>query len=89
MFFNGIAGTVETLAPPVISMAWFPTHERGTATGIMATANYLGVAAGFIPSFIVPSTGPVHDMKVVLQNVYIFAAVCCLVLFQYYQTFGN
>jgi len=80
MFFNGLAGTVETFAPPVISMAWFPTHERSTATGIMATANYIGSAVGFLPSFYVPSDGPVDKMKSSLWQVYIFWAALSLIL---------
>jgi MFS transporter, FLVCR family, disrupted in renal carcinoma protein 2 len=54
MVFNGIAGTVETLSPPVLSALWFPAHERGTATALMATANTLGTCVGFLTAFVVP-----------------------------------
>jgi hypothetical protein len=54
MVFNGIAGTVETLSPPVLSSLWFPVHERATATALMATANTLGTCVGFLTAFIVP-----------------------------------
>jgi len=55
MLCNGIAGTLETLSPPVLAGLWFPVHERATATAIMATANTLGGAIGFSVAFIVPS----------------------------------
>jgi hypothetical protein len=54
MVFNGIAGTVETMSPPVLSALWFPVHERATATALMATANTLGTCVGFLTAFIVP-----------------------------------
>ena len=54
MVFNGIAGTVETLSPPVLSALWFPAHERATATALMATANTLGTCVGFLTAFVVP-----------------------------------
>jgi hypothetical protein len=55
MVFNGIAGTVETLSPPVLSALWFPVHERATATALMATANTLGTCVGFLTAFVVPA----------------------------------
>jgi FLVCR family MFS transporter len=58
MVFNGIAGTVETLSPPVLSAIWFPVHERATATALMATANTLGTCVGFLTAFVVPAALP-------------------------------
>lgn len=45
---NGFAGPIAMSAPPVISAVWFPPRQRTTATSIMASANYLGVAVAFI-----------------------------------------
>ncbi len=58
MVFNGIAGTVETLSPPVLSALWFPANERTTATALMATANTLGTCVGFLTAFVVPAALP-------------------------------
>jgi len=56
MFFNGFSAPVIGLAPPLISAAWFPVDQRGTATALMTTANYLGQAVGFFAtSLAVPS----------------------------------
>ncbi|KAL5009480.1 hypothetical protein ScPMuIL_011785 [Solemya velum] len=45
---NGLAGPVWASAPPVLSAAWFPAHQRTTATAITSMASYIGVAIGFI-----------------------------------------
>mmetsp|Transcript_823 Transcript_823/g.1597 ORF Transcript_823/g.1597 Transcript_823/m.1597 type:complete len:327 (-) Transcript_823:884-1864(-) len=55
MLANGVAGTGTTFCPPVISAVWFPVQERNLATAIMATANYVGIGAGFLTGFAVPS----------------------------------
>jgi len=80
MIFNGFAATIETFAPPVISMTWFPTHERSTATAIMAASNYLGIAASYIPSFIIPSEGPTNEMESALTTLNIIVAVITFIL---------
>lgn len=77
MIFNGIAGTVETLAPPVLSFLWFPVTERATATALMASANTLGTAAGFLTALVVPSTGSSAAILSALNAVYfVYASVC-------------
>lgn len=35
-------------APPLLSVTWFPLHERTTATAIAAGAGYVGTGLGFI-----------------------------------------
>ena len=67
---NGLAGTLESLAPPVLSALWFPVGERATATAIMATANTFGTAVGFSVAFVVPETGNNADINAALQRVY-------------------
>ena len=69
MLFNGVAGTVESLSPPVLSSLWFPVHERATATAIMATANTLGTAGGFLTAFVVPSNGSNEEILAALYKV--------------------
>lgn len=61
---------METLSPPVLSSLWFPVHERATATAIMATANTLGTAVGFVTAFVVPSDGTESDINTALTRVY-------------------
>ena len=61
MFFNGMSGAIIGLAPPLISAAWFPVDQRGTATALMTTANYLGQAVGFFAtSLAVPALPKDH-----------------------------
>ncbi|KAL5009485.1 hypothetical protein ScPMuIL_011790 [Solemya velum] len=45
---NGLAGPVWCAVPPVLSAAWFPAHQRTTATAIAAVSGYIGIAVGFI-----------------------------------------
>ena len=47
-FLNGLAGPVAMSAAPVLSAAWFPPHERHTATAIVEAVNALGVALSFV-----------------------------------------
>lgn len=47
-FLNGLGGTVAMGAPPVLSAAWFPPHQRTTSTAIATLLNYGGVAASFL-----------------------------------------
>jgi FLVCR family MFS transporter len=48
MVLNGLSAPPVALAPPIISAAWFPVHERTTATAIMTTMNYFGSSIGFL-----------------------------------------
>ena len=70
MLANGLAGTLESLAPPVLSVLWFPVGERATATAVMATANTFGTAVGFSVAFVVPESGSDADINAALQRVY-------------------
>ncbi|XP_069111136.1 solute carrier family 49 member 4 homolog [Argopecten irradians] len=53
-FLNALGGPVAMGAPPVLSAAWFPPHQRTTSTAIAALSNYAGVAAAFL-------VGPLFD----------------------------
>ena len=44
---NGIAGIIVFSAPSALSSAWFPPHERTTATGVAIVFNNLGNAMSF------------------------------------------
>jgi nitrate/nitrite transporter NarK len=57
---NGIAGIVVFSAPSAVSSAWFPPHERTTATGIALVFNNLGNAASFLSA---PAIVPGPSMK--------------------------
>lgn len=71
------AGTVETLAPPVLSFLWFPVRERATATAIMASANTAGTAVGFLTALVVPASGATSAILDSLTHVYwAYFAVC-------------
>lgn len=81
MVSNGVAGTVETLAPPVLSFLWFPVHERATATATMASANTLGTAVGFLTALAVPTTDSNSAALTSLNHVYwAYFAVCAVTL---------
>jgi len=45
---NGIPGIVVTSAPPAVSAAWFPAHERVTATSISQMLNNIGQGLSFL-----------------------------------------
>ncbi|EDO40262.1 predicted protein, partial [Nematostella vectensis] len=51
---NGLAGPVTQAAPPLLSAAWFPSHQRTTATAVAALCGSLGVAMSFVigPAFV-------------------------------------
>lgn len=88
MVANGLAGTLESLAPPVLSALWFPVHERATATAIMATANTLGSAIGFSVAFVVPQAGTDAQISAPLHIVYwamfaICVATLCSMIFYF------
>ena len=90
MICNGVAGSIETLSPPVISMVWFPVNQRTTATSIMAAANYLGVAVGFLPSFFVPEKDSEEEIKAVMLVVYsIFAGVTIILFISFILIFPS
>jgi FLVCR family MFS transporter len=76
MFFNGVAGTVESLAPPVLSFLWFPVNERATATAVMASANTGGTAVGFLTALVVPDTGA-SAILAALSDVYWLYFIAC------------
>ncbi|XP_070536569.1 solute carrier family 49 member 4 homolog isoform X2 [Ptychodera flava] len=46
--FIGLAGPVLMAGPPLISVTWFPPHERTTATAFSTVCAYFGVAASFL-----------------------------------------
>ncbi len=78
MLANGLAGTLESLAPPVLSALWFPVGERATATAIMASANTFGTAVGFSVALMVPAAGSNADINTALQKVYWSMFAICL-----------
>ena len=45
---NGIPSIVVTSAPPAVSAAWFPPHERVTATSISQMLNNVGSGLSFL-----------------------------------------
>ena len=45
---NGLAGPVAMAGPPAVSAAWFPPHQRATATAVGALFGMMGSAAGFV-----------------------------------------
>ena len=45
---NGIPGIVVTAAPAAVSAAWFPPHQRVTATSISQMLNNIGTGASFL-----------------------------------------
>ncbi|XP_038078857.1 solute carrier family 49 member 4 homolog [Patiria miniata] len=46
--FIGIASPVLNGAPTILSAAWFPPHQRTTATAVSTTFIYLGFAVSFL-----------------------------------------
>ena len=44
----GITACITMAAPPLLSVLWFPTSERTTATALSAMAGYLGTGVAFI-----------------------------------------
>lgn len=56
---NGIAGIIVFSAPSALSSAWFPPHERTTATGVAIVFNNLGNAMSFFagPAIVPDPTG--------------------------------
>lgn len=87
MVFNGLSAPPIGLAPPMISAAWFPANERGTATALMTTANYLGQAVGFVStSLSVPSlpsnhtAAEVDDRQSDLKELYLVEAIVALII---------
>jgi FLVCR family MFS transporter len=45
---NGLSGVTVMAAPPAISAAWFPPHERTTATCINLVSTYFcNLSQGF------------------------------------------
>lgn len=64
---NGIPGIVVASAPAALSAAWFPPHERVTATSISQMLNNVGQGVSFlIASLMVdePSSHPPHTHHV-------------------------
>ena len=56
---NGLAGPVGMSVGPVLSAAWFPPHERTTATSFSAMFNILGNAVFMVVGpRVVPNTDP-------------------------------
>lgn len=64
-FFNGLGGPVAMGIAPVLSVAWFPPHQRTTATATATAFNYLGVAVAYlIGPYMVPESpevSPSHN----------------------------
>lgn len=46
--FNGVAASITMAGPPLLSVIWFPVHERTTATALAAGASYLGTGVSFL-----------------------------------------
>ncbi|XP_072020389.1 solute carrier family 49 member 4-like [Amphiura filiformis] len=76
-FFIGLAGPFLVQGPSLVSSAWFPPHQRTTATAISSIAMELGMAASFIigPLMVsdIKSNGPINGTLV--QNETTFADV--------------
>lgn len=47
-FCNGLAGSITQVIPAALSEAWFPVHERATATAIGVISNSLGSIVSFM-----------------------------------------
>ena len=47
-FFIALAGPFIVQGPPLLSAAWFPPHQRTTATSVASTCMIFGVAMSFI-----------------------------------------
>ncbi|XP_046338936.2 solute carrier family 49 member 4 homolog [Haliotis rufescens] len=45
---NGVAGTVPSAGPALLSATWFPPKERATATAVSSVSGILGISIGFI-----------------------------------------
>ncbi|XP_071103050.1 solute carrier family 49 member 4 homolog [Haliotis cracherodii] len=45
---NGVAGTVPSAGPALLSATWFPPKERATATAVSSISGILGMSVGFI-----------------------------------------
>jgi FLVCR family MFS transporter len=81
MVANGVAGTVESLAPPVLSFLWFPVGERATATAVMASSNTLGTAVGFLTALAVPASDSDSAVLKSLTQVYwSYFSICAVTL---------
>ncbi|CAG5129207.1 unnamed protein product [Candidula unifasciata] len=57
-FLNGVGGPISTGSIPAISAAWFPPHERVTATALSNSINNFGQAVTFILGPALVSTTP-------------------------------
>jgi len=67
-FLCGIGGPVSMAVPPIFSAAWFPPHQRTTATAIGALLNLLGIALSFF-------VGPAFVQEVPMSNVTTLGAI--------------
>lgn len=72
---NAIAGPVSMGAVGKISEAWFPVHERATATALMSEANLLGGAGAFV---IGPYMMPDPSWSQYLSYMYLLVGLCGL-----------
>ena len=69
-FVTGIGGPVAMAAAPLVSSAWFPPHQRTTATAISSLACYSGTALSFvIGPLLVSDVGTDADYGVLRQNI--------------------
>lgn len=82
MVLNGLSAPGIALAPPILSAAWFPVHERTTATAIMTTMNYLGTSVGFVlgPLVVDASAAPAVITRQ-LERLYLVLAIVAASLF--------
>merc|ERR1719361_210106 len=74
---NGIPGIVVASAPAAVSAAWFPPHERVTATSISQMLNNVGQGVSFlIASLMVdePSHSPTHHVNATSNNASLVAS---------------
>ncbi len=47
-FFIALAGPFLVQGPPLVSVVWFPPHQRTTATAVATIAMELGHAMSFL-----------------------------------------
>jgi len=65
---NGIPGIVVASAPAAVSAAWFPPHERVTATSISQMLNNVGQGVSFLIASLMVEDPPTHHVNITTSN---------------------
>lgn len=69
---NALAGPIITNSPPALAAAWFPVHQRATATAIAWNAMSIGVCVGYL---VAPRLAPDPSKIPQLNRVIAFVTI--------------